>query len=66
MGEVEFAPDVVFDHGAHEEDGPGTWECLEPPRTKERNDGDPIETLRRTARRRTRVLSAQKKRSHSR
>jgi hypothetical protein len=32
MGEVGFAPDGVFDHGTHEEDGPGTWEALVSPR----------------------------------
>ena len=39
MGEVECAPDGVFDHGTHEEDGPGPWDCLEPPRTKSGTTG---------------------------
>jgi hypothetical protein len=27
-GEGRLAPGGVFDHGTHEEDGPGTWEAL--------------------------------------
>ena len=31
-GEGRFASGGVFDHGTHEEDGPGTWETLVLPR----------------------------------
>jgi hypothetical protein len=31
-GEVVSAPGGVFDHGAQEEDDPGTWEALVLPR----------------------------------
>jgi len=30
-GEGRLAPGGVFDHGTHEEDGPGTWEALVAP-----------------------------------
>jgi hypothetical protein len=32
MGEGRYAPGAVFDRGTHEEDGPGTWQALIPPR----------------------------------
>jgi hypothetical protein len=30
MGEEGIVSGGVFDHGTHEEDGPGTWEALAP------------------------------------
>src|SRR5919204_2464719 len=39
MGEERDVSGGVFDHGTHEEDGPGTWEALASPR--------PIPALRR-------------------
>src|SRR4029450_10613764 len=32
MGEERHVSGGVFDHGTHEEDGPGTWEALASPR----------------------------------
>ena len=34
MGEEGIVSGGVFDHGTHEEDGPGTWEALASPREK--------------------------------
>ena len=46
MGEEGIVSGGVFDHGAHEEDGPGTWEALAFPRhiPVGRRAGDPSPT----------------------
>ena len=36
-GEEDIATGGVLDHGAQEEDGPGTWETLVPPRRESGN-----------------------------
>ena len=48
MGKGRAAPGGVFDHGTHEEDGPGTWEALVSPRMDPgpRRPGDQTPTRR--------------------
>ncbi len=47
MGEEGIVSGGVFDHGTHEEDGPGTWEALVSPREQPvmRRAGDPSPTI---------------------
>src|SRR5712691_9219167 len=62
MGEERHVSGGVFDHGTHEEDGPGTWEALASPRhiPAARRAGD---RLRRTTRLQGHVSSATRHRT---
>src|SRR5712691_8054116 len=66
LGEEGRVSGGVFDHGTHEEDGPGTWEALASPRLipVERRAGDPSPTHDTLASARVVGHRAQNKRPH--
>jgi hypothetical protein len=57
-GQEGVASGGVFDHGTQEEDGPGTWEALVSPQG-DRRLGEPVDDLRRSARRQSRGSSGE-------